>query len=153
MKTILVPVDLSPVTEAVLDAATTIAVACGARIYLVHVAPAMDPELKNVPVPQHDRDTVAHMLREEHRDLQALAQKLAKRNCEAEALMVEGHGTVDKILDEAERLEADLIVVGSHVHGRLYDMLLGSVSEGILRKSRLPVLVVPPATGRAAGQD
>ena len=33
-------------------------------------------------------------------------------------------------------------------HGRLYDMLLGSVSEGIIRKSRLPVLVVPPATGR-----
>ncbi|NNF43912.1 MAG: universal stress protein [Phycisphaerales bacterium] len=143
MKTVLVPVDFSPVTKAVLDAATTIASAVGAKIFLVHVAPVFVPDLKNVRVPQHERDFVAHKLREEHRDLQGLSEDLAKRGCDVEALMVEGHGTVEKILDEATRLDADLIVAGSHGHGRLYDMIVGSVSEGILRKAKVPVLVVP----------
>jgi nucleotide-binding universal stress UspA family protein len=47
------------------------------------------------------------------------------------------------VLSEAKRLHAELIVVGSHGHGLLYDALLGSVSADILRKSSLPVLVVP----------
>ena len=35
-----------------------------------------------------------------------------------------------------------MIVVGSHGHGALYHLLLGSVSEGIIRKTTCPVLVV-----------
>ena len=150
MKTILVAVDFSPVTEAVTDAVTRIATACGARVYLVHVAPGFIADLKTIDVPQHERDFLAHMLRADHRDLQTLADDLSKRNCDAEALMVEGAGTVEKILDEAERLDADLIAVGSHRHGRIYEMLVGSVSTGIVRKTRIPVMVVPDAHVRSA---
>jgi nucleotide-binding universal stress UspA family protein len=152
MKRILIPVDFSPVTHAVLESATTIATACDAKIFLVHVAPAFVRDLKKVKIPQHERDFVAHMLREEHRDLQALAEDLTKRQCDAEALLVEGDGAVEKILDEARRLHADLIIVGSHGHGRLYDMLIGSTCEGILREARIPVMIVPAAT-KAADHD
>ena len=82
-----------------------------------------------------------------------MAERLTKRNCDAEALMVEGHGTVEKILDESRRLKADLIITGSHGHGRLYDMLVGSISEGILRKARMPVLIVPAAAAEAEEWD
>ena len=44
---------------------------------------------------------------------------------------------------EAEILEAGLIVIGTHGHGAVYDVLIGSYSAGIIRKSKLPVLVVP----------
>ncbi|MHC4991317.1 MAG: universal stress protein [Planctomycetota bacterium] len=145
IKTILVPVDFSPVTEPVMDVARTIATACGARIFLVHVAPAFVADLKGVKIPQHERDFVAHKLRDEHRDLQHLADDLATDGCPVEPLMVEGDGTVGKIVDEAQRLEADLIVVGSHGHGKLYEMLIGSTCEGILRKVGIPVLIVPAA--------
>ena len=128
-----------------LELAATLATAAGAKIFLVHVAPAFVPDLRKVKVPQHERDLVAHKLREEHREIQALAERLSERGCDVEPLLVEGHGTVEKILDEAERLHADLIVVGSHGHGRLYDMLIGSVSEGVLRKARVPVAIVPDA--------
>jgi nucleotide-binding universal stress UspA family protein len=50
---------------------------------------------------------------------------------------------VKTILKEAKRLDAELIVVGSHGHGMMFDALVGSISAGILRKSLIPVLVVP----------
>jgi nucleotide-binding universal stress UspA family protein len=40
-------------------------------------------------------------------------------------------------------LEVELIVLGSHGHGLLFDALVGSISAGVLRKSTLPVLIVP----------
>jgi nucleotide-binding universal stress UspA family protein len=45
----------------------------------------------------------------------------------------------------AERVGADLITAGSHGHGRLERLLLGSVSTGIVRNANCAVLVVPPA--------
>jgi nucleotide-binding universal stress UspA family protein len=45
----------------------------------------------------------------------------------------------------AERVGADLIAAGSHGHGRLERLLLGSVSTGIVRNANCAVLVVPPA--------
>jgi len=145
MKKILVPVDFSPVTSPVLDTVETLANACQSKVFLVHVAPALSPELRDTPVPQQHRDTVAHMLRDEHRKLQDLAGDLRKRGCEAEALLVEGHRTVDKILDEAQRLHSDLIVMGSHGHGKVFDLLVGSTCEGVLRRSGVPMLIVPAA--------
>lgn len=153
MKNILVPVDFSPVTKKVLDVAATIATGCDAGIFLVHVAPAFVPDVKKVKVQQQERDLLADKLRKEHRDLQALGEDLVKRGCTAEALLVEGHGTVDKILDESRRRESDVIVVGSHGHGRLYDMLIGSICEGILRNARIPVLVVPDVDAKVGGSS
>ncbi len=50
---------------------------------------------------------------------------------------------VKTILREAEHLDAELIVIGSHGHGMMFDALVGSISAGILRKATIPVLVVP----------
>ncbi|GBC74444.1 Putative universal stress protein [archaeon HR05] len=48
----------------------------------------------------------------------------------------------DKICELAEKIHADLVVVGSRGLGRIESMLLGSVSEKVLRKCRCSVLVV-----------
>ena len=40
-------------------------------------------------------------------------------------------------------MEAELLVVGSHGYGAVYDLLVGSISRGILKHSKIPVLVVP----------
>jgi nucleotide-binding universal stress UspA family protein len=143
MKKILVPVDFSPATNAVLGAVEALAIPGETRIVLVHVAPALSPALRDLKVPQQDRDSVAHALRDEHKHLQELAGRLTDRGYDAHALFVAGHRTVGKILDEAERLGADVIVLGSHGHGRVYDLLVGSTCEGVLRRAGVPVLIVP----------
>lgn len=53
------------------------------------------------------------------------------------------------ILSVAADEDHDLIVMGSHGHGRIHRALLGSVSEGVLRKSTIPVLLMRAA--QAAG--
>lgn len=51
--------------------------------------------------------------------------------------------TVETALRKAENLDAELVVVGTHGHGAVYDVLIGSYSAGIIRKSKRPALVVP----------
>lgn len=55
----------------------------------------------------------------------------------------EGEPTIETVMNDAGRLSASLIVLGSCGHSAVYDLLVGSVSEGIVRASRIPVLLVP----------
>lgn len=142
MRAVLVPVDFSEATDAVIAWAAGLAEALGGRLWLLHVA-APDPDFVGFEAgPDVVRDQRASELREEHRDLQGRAEVLRARGLDATALLVEGP-TVEKILDEAERLGADLVVMGSHGRGALTRALLGSVSEGVLRGARCPVTILP----------
>lgn len=139
---ILVAVDLSPASEKVVETAGAVAKLTGATIYILHIAEP-EPDFVGYDAgPEVVRTQVAQELRREHRDVQALAKKLRNEDLDATALLIRGP-TVETTLKEAENLEADLIVVGTHGHGAVYDVLVGSYSAGIIRRSKLPVLVVP----------
>ena len=139
---ILVAVDLSPASEKVVEAAGTVAKLTGAAVYVLHAAEP-EPDFVGYDAgPEVVRTQVAHELRREHREVQALAEKLRCDDINATALLVRGP-TVETTLKEADNLEAELIVVGTHGHGAVYDVLIGSYSAGIIRRSKLPVLVVP----------
>ena len=47
------------------------------------------------------------------------------------------------MLFRSASLGADLIVLGSHGHTAAYDLLIGSTTQTVLRRSPRPVLVVP----------
>jgi len=139
---ILVAVDLSPASEKVVEAAGRVAKLTDATVYILHAAEP-EPDFVGYDAgPEVVRTQVAQELRKEHRDVQALAEKLRSDGVDATALLVRGP-TVETTLKEAESLEAELIVLGTHGHGAVYDVLIGSYSAGIIRKSKLPVLVVP----------
>lgn len=143
MNTLLTAIDFSDVTDAVLEQTRVIASAFGAKVFLVHVAPPEPSFVTYEPGPPSEREFRAKELREEHRKLQALAEKLAgDGGPDVEPLMVSG-GAVAKIVEEAERLDVNMIVLGSHGHGALYELLVGSVADGVMRKAKCPVLVVP----------
>jgi nucleotide-binding universal stress UspA family protein len=88
------------------------------------------------------RDQVAKEFRDEHRGVQAHADTLRQAGLEANALLIQGP-IVETILAEAQKMKADLLIVGSHGFGALYDLVIGSSSRGILKDSEIPVLVVP----------
>lgn len=139
---ILVAVDLSPASEEVVKTAGNVAKLTGAKIYVLHVAEP-EPDFVGYDAgPEVVRTQVAGELRREHRSVQALAERLRVEGLDATALLIRGP-TVETTLKEADSLEAELIVVGTHGHGAVYDVLIGSYSAGIIRRSELPVLVVP----------
>lgn len=147
MQRVLAPIDFSGITGRVLDNAAALVEAFGGRLWLLHVAPP-DPEFVGFEAgPQTVRSTRADHLRDEHRRLQQRADALSARGVPTEALLVQGQ-VVEQILDHARRLEIDTIVLGSHGHGALLHLLLGSVSESVLRQAPCPLLIIPPQRDR-----
>lgn len=142
MKTILAATDFSDVSERVLGQTATMAQAFGATVYLLHVE-APDPDFVGFEGgPAHVRNDLAQTVTHHHEAIHKLRDALRAQDIDAHGLVIQGP-TVDRIIDEAKRLAADLIVVGSHGHGALLHLLLGSVSEGVIKHADCPVLVVP----------
>lgn len=139
---LLVPIDLSVVSERVVDAAASLARVYDADLWLLHVTDPDPGELRRAEAPPAARDEMAHEHRADHRALQALARGLREQGLRATALMVQG--PIDLcILREAKQLNADMIVMATHGHGAMFDLFVGSVSRAILQVSRIPVLMVP----------
>ena len=142
MDNILAAIDFSDVTPAVIDLAAELARCFASKLWLIHIA-APDPDFVGYGTgPQCQRDWEAQTLRTEHRELQNQAQQLKQKGINATALLVRG-ATVETILREADKLNADMIVIGSHGHGAFYKTLVGSVSEGVIRKASCPISIVP----------
>jgi nucleotide-binding universal stress UspA family protein len=49
----------------------------------------------------------------------------------------------EEILNQADALNADMIVMGTHGHSAMYNLLVGSATKGVLKHSTRPVLLVP----------
>jgi nucleotide-binding universal stress UspA family protein len=142
ISTILVPVDFSDVTMKVVRMAAEMARAFGSRIVLLHVS---EPEPEFVgfePGPQSVRVGVARDFKMEHQRLEELKQTLTKEGRDVLALHIQGP-LVEKVLSQAAEHGAGMIVMGSHGHGALYTLLVGSVTSGVLKSAACPVVVVP----------
>ena len=142
MKTILVPVDFSDVSSRVISTAEELARSFGSRLVLLHVSEPEPDFVGFEPGPVGVRTTVARDFRKEHQQLDELRARIAEGGVEVVAFHIQGP-IIDKVLDEAQKHAANLIVVGSHGHGALFEFLVGSVTSGVLRAAKCPVLVVP----------
>ena len=157
---LLVAVDFSEGLKAILAQARQWAKWAGAQVRLIHVVEHLperttySPDLGlvgdgtamammvNAPDPKDLRNTAAHRLQDARRRLQQEAQALQAEGVEVLPLVVEGP-VVKTLLEEVDRHRPAMIVMGSHGHGAVHQLLVGSVSEGVLRKATCPVLVVP----------
>ena len=130
MKSILVAVDLSAGTETIVEGAARLAQRFDGRIRVIHVV---------------SREPCADEYREREAELQRIGDRLWKRQIVAKALLVQGP-TVETILDEARCWGADLVVLGVRKDRDASDAVLGRVSDGVVRGTSCPVLVVPAGT-------
>lgn len=146
MKTILVPVDLSAATAPVCDAACDLAQRIGARLELLHI---VEPP----PVVMSDyyafdagamASAVAAGEKYANEELRDLGARCARKRVRVRTVQRTGHA-VTEIVSEATTRRAVYIVIGSHGHTAVYDLLVGSTTQGVLRKAPCPVLVVPGA--------
>jgi len=142
---LLVPLDLSPDTDLILAQVVALAAPNKDQVFLVHVADP-DPAFVGYEAgPDVVRDHVADTMRHEHKAIQQHAEALREQGIDTTALLVQGP-TVDSILAEVLKRNADMIIMGSHGHGAMHNLLLGSVSEGVIRHTLCPILLVPSRT-------
>lgn len=142
MKNILLALDLQPADRLLLDQAVLLAGAFHAKLWLVHVA-APDPEFVGFETgPVYIRESRAKELREEHQQLQQILEELRSRSIETEALLIQGP-TVGMLEKEVEKLQIDLLVMGSHRHGFFYETFVGHTSSKLIKHLSIPVLIVP----------
>ena len=139
---VLCPIDFSEPSTHALEQATRLARWYGARLAVLHVRPTVTPH-PDMP----EKGPVALWLTAE---LDGLRQRIAAVSHEATAAGVEvetiatAEEPVRGILACARTLPADLIVLGTHGTSGFQHLILGSVTEKVLRKAPCPVLTVPP---------
>ena len=151
MKTILVPIDFSPVSRHVIKEAAALAAAVGGKLVLQHVVkpPAIATDL--APVVGDIIQLTAEVEKAARRHLRRLAQGLAKRNLTVEFMCQQGFPAT-LVIAAAKDLAVDYIVIGSHGHTAFFDLVLGGTASGVLKHAPCAVMVVPavrkPATSR-----
>jgi nucleotide-binding universal stress UspA family protein len=147
MKQILCAVDFSEFSRRALDHALGVARCYGSTVTALHVV-APTPVVVPVPyyigagtplvaVPQTDRAAVAA-------HVQRLIDEERVPGVRVDAVVEEAPGVHAEILVQAERVGADLLVMGTHGRSGFERLFLGSTAEKVLRKARCPVMTVPP---------
>ncbi|MBP6976910.1 MAG: universal stress protein [Bacteroidales bacterium] len=142
LQTILVPVDFSDLAVDVIQMASNLAKAFNSTIRLVHVTSRQYPYYVGLEMTSEVlQDIGTEDLHKLENDLKAMELYIKQKGIEVTSVLLEGK-KVSAILEESNRIEADLIVIGSETLGLFSRTLLGSVSEGVLRKASCPVLIV-----------
>lgn len=149
MKTILAPIDFSKVSNAVVDEACELARALEGRVVLLAVVQPPVVVTEYVVMIDNIAELTAAGEKNAARQLEALEEKVKSEFVSVESVQVVG-APVANILDQAEKLEANYIVMGSHGHTAFYDLLVGSTTHGVLMRAKCPVVIVPSAKEKSA---
>ncbi|HXV73171.1 MAG TPA: universal stress protein [Sphingomonadales bacterium] len=137
----LAALDFSKVTPAVIRWLARNATAKD-KIILLHAAEPNPVFVGYEAGPDVVRKQVADEYKREHREIQKLGASLRRKGLKTTAVLAQGPGA-PTILKTAEKAKADLIVMGTRGHGKVRQILMGSVSAAVLKKSSIPVLLVP----------
>lgn len=148
-RTVIAAVDFSDLGDAIVREGVLLAGATGTGLHLVHVA-AGEPVLAGYDTDElssFTRSARAGELTDEHARLRSMAEaRSADTGVDVTALVLVGP-TADTLLGAIDELRASHIVAGTHGHGGLHHLVFGSVAQEIVRRSPVPVVLVP-VTGR-----
>jgi len=142
MKNILVAVDLDDSAQLLVEKAAEQAEKFGSKVWVLHIA---DPEpdfVGNKVGPQYIRDLRVKELLSEHHLIRKYTDFLKAKNIDTDGLLIAG-ATVRLILEEIEKLNIDLVIIGHHQHSLMYKIFTGTTHSAIVNKSKVPVLIVP----------
>jgi nucleotide-binding universal stress UspA family protein len=139
IRRILCPTDFSDASAHAIEQAIALAARHKARITALHVHRPPYVALPGLPV-MEGLDTDLSRVQEE---TAARFRAATDGGVDVDVLIDVGE-PADRILDRADALSADMIVMGTHGASGFQHFVLGSVTEKVLRKANCAVLTVPP---------
>ena len=151
MKKILVALDYNPTAQKIAEIGHDLAKSMNAQIVLLHVvadytyyssldySPIMGFDtFSNLGVIQ--TNSVLQLEDAAHEFLDKSKAHLGDQNIQT---LVKDGDTADAIIEAADNLHIDMIVLGSHSRSGLDKILMGSVAEKVLRHSKIPLFIIP----------
>ena len=143
--TVIAAVDFSDHGEQIVREGLLLARAAGSSLHLVHVA-AGEPVLAGYDkedISSFTRSARAGKLTDEHRKVRELAETLTDTTgVEVHPLVIMGPAS-ETLLTAITELNASHIVLGTNGHGGMHHLMFGSVAQELVRRSNVPVLLVP----------
>lgn len=151
---ITLPTDFSDPSRNALEWALVVARQFGASLHLIHVlpesvvAPPVSPMIPTgaMPPPPTSPQELVAAIEPRMTEIVTRCRDLAVP-AESQIVQQVGEPVYRPVVDAALANGSDLIVVGTHGRSGLKRFLLGSVAEGVMRHSPIPVLAVPRASG------
>jgi nucleotide-binding universal stress UspA family protein len=137
---ILVPLKEDQIDDAVMEHAAYLAGLTGASVTLVHV------------VHSHSRDESAYREDQAREYLGVKARLLTGMGLEVALRVVPGQPG-EAIARVAREDSMDLVVMATHGHGELHHLIVGSVTEDVLRRGDVPVLLISPTLDQSESKS
>ncbi len=141
-KHILVPVDGSPTAQKAVEKAAGLARAFGSEVTALYVIDPYPFTGLGSDFAYGQAEYLAAATAEASEATEAARATLAAAGVQVDTRVSEAHAAWRGILETAEALGADLIVMGSHGRRGLEKLVLGSVAQRVLAQAQVPVMVV-----------
>ena len=142
MINIILPVDFGEKTDQLVDGAVKFAKEVNGKICLIHVAPTDIGFAIGDMGYQYFPEVEENEIREELVLLNKINQRILAQDVDCEHILKQGIAK-DIILEYADLKKASYIVMGSHGRSGIYDVFVGSLTKGLTKSSKIPVLVLP----------
>ena len=141
-KHILVPVDGSPTSQLAVEKAIGLAKAFGSRVTAIFVIDPYPFTGVGTDFAYGQAEYLNAATSEANAAIKATKSAFEGAGVAVETSVIEAHAAWRGVVQAAESVQADLIVMGSHGRSGLEKLVLGSVTQAVLSHTRLPVLVV-----------
>ena len=151
IKTILVPTDFSPPADRALAYARSLADSCGASLHLLHVIE--DPFAGGVHMGMAwapPEGYFEHLDQQSRARLAALLTDEEQKKCSAVIATRLGYAASEILEYARDHGAIDLIVIATSGRGAVSRLLMGSVTDKIVRTAPCPVLTVHPGDRQEA---
>lgn len=143
---VLIPVDGSQEGDAILTPALALGKACDSEFVLLHVS-GYTKEFASIYLPhtvQMNAETMEEERKKAEDDIDARVERLRSEGVKVTGRVMLDNSPSDGVLHFAAQHDIDLIAMATHGRGRVARMVLGSVTDKVLRGAHHPVLVHRP---------
>lgn len=139
---ILVPIDGSTTAQLAVDKAIGLAKAFGSRVTTIFVIDPYPFTGVGTDFSYGQAEYLNAATAEANAAIKAARAQFEAAGINVDSSVVEAHATWRGVVQAAESMKADLIVMGSHGRSGLEKLVLGSVTQAVLSHTHLPLLVV-----------
>ena len=141
MSDLMTCIDFSDITESVIDAACEFAAALDRKVILVYVRKHYSEKVSHVTTSDHNLDISRDMIKENNQ-MANYESRIKEKGIPYEVAMLTGSPS-DALIKKGRELGASLVIIGSRTTSAATHMIKGSVGADLLKKLRVPVVLVP----------